>query len=111
MGQTQTILLLVAAVALAITLWFTIRLILRRWMRRVSWVPDVMENRFVNHPANDKVLRGIRSLLREGQIDPLTPLSELTPIDRRNMKNTIGQLYAPPEEFYPLLKKPLPLPC
>jgi hypothetical protein len=80
-------------------------------VRRRPVTPAVLAERFRTHPANEKVLAGIRTLLKEWKMPVGADLAALMPSDVAQLGKTIGQLDAPGGELFPLLKKPLPVAC
>lgn len=82
------------------------------WWRRCCDVElRALQARCFAHPANAKSLAGLHLLLAEWKLDSAPSFEAFTAGDVRRMKRTIGQLYAPTDELFPLLRTPLPGRC
>lgn len=70
-----------------------------------------LHDRLKQIPANQKALAGLGELEQTWKLESADALRDFTASDLRKFRDTIGQLYAPKDELFPILTKPLPLPC
>lgn len=74
------------------------------------FLPAGLAERVAAHSLNQQPLQGIRTVLKLSQQARLA-VRRWTGWDDRHDRHTHGQLRHPSEERFPILTKPLPLPC